>query len=134
MNYQTIICDRCGEVNQKPPQVLCGCCKKLLEANDQQENRALRSLTAEITSKLGLVWEIVPKTSTTPAAFEDGMLPERARARKHRVHAITKGFVSIRDRYYRSHQYREFLHTEGVTVEHMQYWDSIADPALEIEQ
>ena len=117
-----ITCYKCGESDQKSSQMSCRSCKKLLEMHFDSQLRTLRSLTAELTHKYGLIWKPTDRFS------HEGASVESARANRHWVHAVSKGYESIRDRYYRDSHYREFLEMESITVEHMEFWDEIGNP------
>ena len=100
----------------------CSCCKKLLDMHFDSQQRTLRSQTAELTRQLGLIWKPMGR------AVPEGAVTESARANRHWVHAVSKGYESIRDRYYRDSHYREFLEMESITVEYMEFWDEIGNP------
>ena len=135
-NIRRIVdCSKCGEKDQVSTTMSCKYCKKMLNMQDDHNKRVLRTMTAELTLNLGVLWRPTTRfSSETTSAIMSNSFYEPARAMNHWTRAISMGYKSIRDRHTRDDSYRELLHLEGITLERMRYWDSIADPALEIEQ
>ena len=132
---RVVVCSRCGERDLVSTTTPCKYCKKMLNMQDEHNRRVLRTMTAELTLNLGVLWRPTTRfSSETVSAITSDTFYEPARAMNHWTRAISMGYKSIRDRHTRDNSYRELLHLEGVTLEHMQYWDSIGDPTLGIEQ